>query len=364
VRERLLSLDAHRGLAVIGMILVDWHYVFPHYAPFDHAKWLGVTPADFVFPAFLFAMGMAIPFSLGERKADGAVYARILRRAVLLFAFGMLLNFMWEYQPNSFEWSRFRLLGLLQRYALAYPIVAVLYLKLSPRALARVGAGILVGYWALLTLVPVPGFGAPDLAFCPEGGTVAPNLATWVDMTVLGAHAGSYYPHDPEGLLSTPAAAVTGIIGALAGIWLRGQRPARATIGRLVWWGAGLLALGLLWSLAFPLCKKLWTSSFVLLMGGFSLLLQAGLHHLLDVKRWRRPFGLSLWYGANALALIVFFAFLDTVLRLTGIKRPPYELLARVLSDKQASLVYSLFMVVALGLIFRVLYRRRMFLRV
>src|SRR5205814_2431761 len=96
-----------------------------------------------------------------------------------------------------------------------------LFLALPARALPWLGGGILLAYWGAMTLVPVPRYGPPDLSIFPEGGTVAPNLATWVDMVVLGRRAGPYYPHDPEGLLTTLPALVTTLIGVLAGRWLQ-----------------------------------------------------------------------------------------------------------------------------------------------
>ena len=379
---RWLALDVFRGLAVIGMMLVDWTGSWDaRYALFEHAKWLGITLPDFIFPSLLFVAGVAIPLSLpaGRRRDAGMrpIYLRILRRSLLLFLLGYALNVFWDWEPGYAILAKTRLMGVLQRYALVYPIVALLHLRLSLRGLTLVAAAILVGYWLLLAFVPVPGFGPPDLALCPEGGTVVPNLATWVDKVVLGARAGAYYPHDPEGLLTTVPAVATMLIGAIAGRWLR-QRPAEdsARLDRLFVAGVALVVGGYLGSLGFPLSKKLWTSSFVLFTGGFDLLVFASLLWLIEVRKHRRFTALPLYYGSNAIAAIVLFTFIDNLLRVIPLGRRPdqavyslkdfiYErLLASWLSPRNAAWVYSVIGILLLGLLFRALYRRRWFIRV
>jgi predicted acyltransferase len=382
-RGRLLALDVFRGLAVIGMMLVDWPGNWDtRFALFEHSPWLGVTAADFIFPSFMFIMGVAIPFSLLARRDAGTkplkLYGDILRRAVALFALGTFLNICWYSSPTVWpiDWSRMRVLGVLQRFALVYPIVAIASLHLSVRKMALLGVGILLAYWVIMTRVPVPGFGAPDLARLPQG-EVAPNLATWMDKTFLGLKADSY-PYDSEGILSNLPAIATTLIGALAGFWLRRKEvPAAERVNGLFGWGVTLVMAGYLWGLGFPLCKKLWTSSFVLFMGGWSLLFLGALMWLIDLKgKTGTLLALPRWYGSNALAGIVMFTFIDNVMSrlpvghksdhtVYALKEYLYDHLFRsFLSDRTASWVYSVVAILALSLLFRSFHTRKWFFRV
>jgi predicted acyltransferase len=378
-RERLRSVDVFRGCAVIAMMLVDWTGSWDtRRAIFDHAAWLGITPPDFIFPALLFIAGVAIPLSLSRVRREGpttAVYVRIVRRAVLLFALGLLLNVFWDWSPGFDLWGKTRLMGVLQRYALVYPVAALLYLKVSVRAMVILGGAVLLGYWAAMTLIPVPGFGPPDLTLVPGANGVAPNLATWIDKIILGARAGVFYPHDPEGLLPTLPALVTVIIGVAAGQWLLQEIPTEQKILRLFLWGVGLAIAGYLWGQGFPLSKKLWTSSFVLLMAGASLLLLAVFVQLIDLGGTARFTALPLYYGSNALGAIVLFTSIDNLLgqiplahaadgTTYSVKKFIYERgLASWLPAKDAAWVYSVIGITLLGLLFRALYRRRVFIR-
>jgi predicted acyltransferase len=370
-RERLLSLDVFRGLMVVAMMMVDWPGSWDtRFALFEHAEWAGVTAPDFIFPSFLFIMGVAVPFSL--QRGEGG-YGRILRRGTLLFLVGYLLNVAGQ-MPGSWDLGRFRILGVLQRFGLVYPLVAVAFLRLRPRQLVGVAIAILIGYWLLLTRVPVPGFGPPDLLRHPTG-EVTPNLACWLDRLVLG-HRVYEYPFDPEGILSTIPAVATGLLGVVAGEWLRGAAPREERANRLFAWGVALVVAGYFWGLALPLCKKLWSSSFVVFMGGFALLFLAALYWLVDVRGWRsKLLALPVWYGSNALAAIVIYSLIDDVTAWipTG-RRPdgtPYllkddlfdHLFRSWLPDRHASWVFSVVAVLLLGLLFRWFHRRRIFIR-
>jgi predicted acyltransferase len=385
IRERLLSLDVFRGLAVIGMMLVDWPGNWDtRYALFEHSAWSGVTAADFIFPAFLFIMGVSIPFSLLARRDAGErpsrLYGGILRRALLLFLLGYFLNLCWYASPRvlPIDWSHLRLLGVLQRFALVYPVVAIAALHLSPRQMAWMGAAILVSYWALMTRVPVPGFGPPDLLRLPQG-EMTPNLATWLDKTILGPRIDAFsYPYDPEGILSTLPSVATGLLGAITGLWIRRRElPLADRLNGIFAWGVALVVAGCFWSLGFPLCKKLWSSSFVLFMGGWSLLFLGALTWIIDVKgRTGNLLALPQWFGVNALAGIVSFTFLDNVMsRLpVGLKadKTAYalkdflndHLFRSFLSDRNASWVYSCVAILGLSLLFRLLHHRKWYFRV
>lgn len=261
---------------------------------FDHVAWAGFRLYDLIFPLFLFLIGVAIPLSLDKLVATagrGAAVRRILRRTVVLVVIGILFS-----GGLAGGWGEVRLLGVLQRLGLCYGAAALLYLYLRPRGMAITAVALLVGYWALLTFVPVPGFGAGDFG---EGR----NLTNWIDAQYLplAKYDGD---HDPEGLLSTLPAIVTCLLGVFASLELRHlQRPSGAKVLRLVLAGLLMLVVGWVWAAQFPVIKKLWTSTFVLVAGGWSLLLLATFYLVIDVWKWRgwtTPFA---WVGANALTI-------------------------------------------------------------
>jgi predicted acyltransferase len=291
--------DALRGLTVAAMVLVNnpgsWNAVYP---PLDHAAWNGWTPTDMVFPFFLFIVGVSIPLALGprlERGGDGLV-RRVLRRSLVIFALGVLLHAL-----PFFTLATLRIPGVLQRIAVCYLLAALLFVLTGGsrgwRVQALVACALLVGYWLVMTRVPVPGHGAGILT--PEG-----NLAGYVDRLLLGPHiwqASRVY--DPEGILSTLPALATTLLGLLAGHWLRGGRPAGRVVGGLAAGGLAAALLGQLWGAWFPVNKALWTSSYALLMAGLAGLALAACHWLTEVRNlrlWARPFAVL---GVNALAL-------------------------------------------------------------
>ncbi len=260
----------------------------------DHVPWQGYHAYDLIFPLFVFMAGVAVPLSLGkylESGDKGAALLRVLRRTVLLYVLGL---FYYGGLAGSIE--HVRLLGVLQRIALCYGAASVLFLYLRPRGLIATLAGLLVGYWLLLRFVPVPGFGPGDFA---EGH----NLTNWID-----AH---YLPwrkwdgdHDPEGLLSTLPAIGTCLLGVLAGLYVKTTKRRGATMSlRLVLTGVALVGIGLLWGLEFPVIKKIWTSTFVLVAGGWSLILLGVFHQVIEVMGWRKWAEPFVWIGANPLAL-------------------------------------------------------------
>ena len=294
---RLLSLDAFRGLTIAGMILVNnpgsWSHI---YAPLRHAEWHGWTPTDLIFPFFLFIVGVAIPFSFGKRLTRGDsrrdLIGHVIRRSVILFALGL---FMAAYP--RFDLGSLRIMGVLQRIGLVYLLAASSFLFLSRRGRAWMVAGLLLGYWALLTFVPVPGYGVGDLS--PEG-----NLGAYLDRMILGDRLwrGTW---DPEGLLSTLPAVATTLLGIFTGEWLRSERTPNAKVGGLLAGGVIGMGMGLVWGLSFPINKPLWTSSYVLFTAGAGLILLAFFFWIVDVRglqAWAKPF---IVYGMNAIAVFV-----------------------------------------------------------
>jgi predicted acyltransferase len=313
---RLLSLDALRGFDMFWIIGGDAlvraiaRRADPATAAFvarqlDHVEWEGFVFYDLIFPLFLFLAGCVIPFSLDSQRARGAttraILLRIGRRTLLLVALGLLCNGILR-----FAWGDTRYVGVLQRIGVCYGIAAVLHVVAGRRARVAAFVAILLGYWALLAFVPAPGGVAGDLS-------KAGNLAGWVDRhTLPGKILKPYYGYgDNEGLLSTIPAVATALLGGFAGEWLRTSRSPGRKVAGLAVAGAAGVALGTAWGTAFPVIKNLWTSSFVLLAGGWSLLLLALFYGVIDGLGWRRWTLPLVVIGVNAITIYVVPRFLD-----------------------------------------------------
>jgi predicted acyltransferase len=294
---RLRSLDAFRGLTVMGMLLVNnpgtWAEIYP---PMRHAEWHGWTPTDLVFPFFLFIVGVALVFALERRRALGDARAALLRkialRSLVIIGTGLLLAGFPRYHLDTMRFP-----GVLQRIGIVYGIAATCWVLLTPLAIGLLAAMLLLLYWALMTVVPVPGVGAGVLE--PIG-----NLAQFIDNSLLHGHL--WKPEwDPEGLLSTLPAIGTCLLGALTGDWLRRREPSGSVVRGRVIAGGVAVAVGLGWGLIFPINKSLWTSSYVVFTGGAALLCLAACYWLIEVRaidRWAVP---AYVFGANALAAFV-----------------------------------------------------------
>jgi predicted acyltransferase len=273
---RLRSVDAFRGLTMAGMVIVnnpgDWNAV---YAPLLHAEWHGWTPTDLIFPWFLAIMGVSMALA-GPARAP---WSAVLRRSATIVGLGLFMSGYPAFNP-----ARWRIPGVLFRIGLCYLMANVVWRSLAARAgddaarrrLLAVSAALLLGYWALLTLVAPPGGTAGDL-------TPAGNLGAWLDRTLLGGHL--WQPDwDPEGLLSTLPAVATTLLGLVGGLWVTSRRPASAAPA-LAYGGVALVIAGLLWDRVFPINKSLWTSSYVLFTAGTAAIVLAALHHGLDDGR-------------------------------------------------------------------------------
>jgi predicted acyltransferase len=226
-----------------------------------------------------------------EREGRHAAHVRVLRRTLLLYALGIVY-----YGGVSQSWTDIRFLGVLQRIALCYGVASLLLLHLKVRGLVTVCVTLLFGYWAPMTFVPVPGFGAGS--FAPDA-----NLANWIDVHYLPGRLWDE-TRDPEGLLSTPPAIATCLLGILAGLFLYSRNFTPQQKSRwLVISGIMTVCAGYVWGLQFPVIKAIWTSSFVLVAGGYGMIMLGAMHHIIDVwgfNRWTTSF---VWIGANAITL-------------------------------------------------------------
>lgn len=350
VRERLISLDVFRGLTILLMTIVnnpgDWGNVYP---PLLHAHWNGCTPTDLVFPFFVFIMGVAVPLAMPDKVYDDTTFNKILIRSLRMLCLGIFFNFFGKIElfgldgiplliarlavtiavgyalmgsfstklKNIFafgilalylilayggfeNYQDVRLPGVLQRIAVVYFVVSLLYLKTSRKTQLITGIVLLFGYWAVMTLIPVPGFGEANL----ERGT---NLAAWVDSVLLKGHM--YHETktwDPEGILNTIPSIVNGIIGLFIGQILLLNATKINKAQRMGMIGVGLIFFGLMWDLVFPINKSIWTSSYVLYTTGLATVCLTTLYYVIDIAEYKNGFKLFVIWGVNP--MIVFFA--------------------------------------------------------
>jgi len=302
--SRLMSLDALRGFDmfwIIGgaAIFQAFTKIFPGapadriIAQLEHVPWQGLHFFDWIWPLFMFIMGVAMPFSLAKRRSAGAtdreIYAHAAVRGVILFVLGMLA------QGNllAFDLSKLHpCYSVLHGIAAGYLIALVVLVNFRPAWQAALTGMFLIAFWALLMLIPVPGFGSGVLT--PEG-----NAAAYIDHIVLGSF--SYGLN--TWFLSYLGFASSVLLGVLAGEFLAGSASAQKKVGGLIGAGCALVALGLVWSIWCPIIKLLWTSSFVLVTGGLSAIVMGIFYLLIDVlgfRRWAFPFTVI---GMNALAV-------------------------------------------------------------
>lgn len=375
---RLVSLDVFRGFAIASMILVNnpgsWDHIYP---PLEHAQWHGCTPTDLVFPFFLFIVGVAMPFSLAKYTPENLptpqVYARIMRRGLILFALGLLLTLSTMlldllFKGTALDFSTMRIMGVLQRIGLAYVITAFAVLKLSQRNLWILATVVLIGYWVAMQLIPVPGYGAGN--FTPEG-----NLGGYIDSILLGKkHLYKGGPFDPEGLFSTLPSVVTVLIGYLTGLWLKKQPVKNQTSINLVIVSLAFLVIGKLWDFVFPINKALWTSSYVVYTAGWALLGLALCYELIEVrglKKWGFPLEVM---GLNAIFLFVGSGLLGRLLMKTPISNATNAIPVKTwiyqnwfsawAGDFNGSLLFAIANIILWWVILYGMYRRRWFLKI
>lgn len=388
-KERLVALDVFRGLTIAGMLLVNdpgsWEHIYP---PLEHAEWHGWTPTDLIFPFFLFIVGITTHLSLTSRR-DGVV-AKIVRRGSLIVLFGLLLNwfpfYWWGKIPNNLDptlmqriaWrmQHLRFCGVLQRIGIAYMAAALISLRATRKQIMVIVAAILVGYWILMTLVPVPGTATIGAFTLDQPSN---TLAAWTDRAILGPnHIWSISKtFDPEGPLSTIPAIATALLGILAGQWIT-RRDKLLTDRILGFYGVGALGMvaGELWHWVFPINKNLWTSSYVVFTAGFACVTLATCLWLVDVlnlRGWTKPFVV---YGVNPMVAFVGSGLMartiDSLWKVSlggqrvSLHQASYQLLfaSWIASEKFASLLWGLCFVAFWWGVLAMLYKRRIFFRV
>lgn len=363
--QRLVSLDAFRGLTILLMIVVNtpgsWKYVYP---PFRHSEWHGCTPTDLVFPFFLFIVGVAMFYSFRkyDQKLTSPAFRKILKRTFLIFLIGLILNAF-----PRFDFEHLRIMGVLQRIALAYGLGAILVLLLPGWGRWLASFAVLFGYWLLLWAM-----GGDD----PYG--LETNIVRKTDMFVFGAshvYKGFGIPFDPEGLLSGLPAMINVILGYQVGEMIARAGNTKKIPLKLIVVGASGIIMGLIWNNFFPINKPIWTSSYVLYTVGIASILLAVFVWLIDMKgfkKWAQPL---LVYGMNPLFIYVLSGlWAKTIIYLIhvapgGVEMNGYTWLYQKIfvpigGDMFGSFLFAIFHGVLFWFIGWLLYRRKIFIKI
>ena len=387
--KRLLSLDVLRGVTIAFMIMVNNNGGPSAWSQMEHAEWNGLTATDLVFPTFLFVVGASIVFAFQARLARGATRAQLAwhtaKRACILFLLGIVVNGFPHYHL-----AHMRFYGVLQRIAVCYLAVGLFYLY-DKRLWTKVAALalVLVGYWALVLCVPVPGAGLPGRDIPPLDKDR--NIVAWLDRQLMPGHLYEESPthnlRDPEGLLSDIPAIGTTLLGLLAGLWLRSPRDEKAKALGLVLASAACLASGYFWSIWFPLNKKMWTSSYVLVSAGWSLAVFTLAYWAVEIKGWGKEDGRgksnafargALWpwlvFGSNAIVaymvsellpgFVDVFPFTEDGLKMDAIAWAHNHLFEQITDPAWAAFAYSFLFAAFCFIPVWLLYRKKIFLTV
>lgn len=398
-RERLLSLDVFRGITVAGMLLVNdpgsWEHIYP---PLEHATWNGWTPTDLVFPFFLFIVGITTRLSLGARRERGddehAIRMQIIRRGALIFLFGFLINgfpyFTWTDIPGIVDPTllqrmgdrllHWRIMGVLQRIGVAYTIGALLTQRTTLRQQVTILATLLLGYWVVMTVLPVPGEGTIGALLLNDPQR---TMAAWTDRVVLDWSAVGLGNHlwvssvtwDPEGVLSTVPAVGTVMFGNLAGRWLSTPRPLNERLSALFAGGSLAMMVGLIWNWVFPINKSLWTSSYVVFCAGVAAISLATVMWIVDEQKMRGWTRFFVVYGLNpTIAFVgsgVMARCIYSIIKVTrngeriSLQAGIHEaLFASWLAPRNASLAFAVAFVLFWYAILYILYKRNIVLKV
>jgi len=422
IKERLTSLDVFRGFTIMMMTIVNnpgsWASIYP---PLEHAEWNGCTPTDLVFPFFIFIMGTAIPFAMPAKVFGPATFNKIMVRSLRIFCLGLFLNFFSKIDLFGLEgtaliieklvltfavayallgtfspkiktilafsvlgillflaysgieaYQDVRIPGVLQRIGIVYFFTSLLYLKATVRTQILVAAALLLIYWALMTLIPIPGIGASNL----EKGT---NFAAYIDSIFLKNHMWSQsITWDPEGILSTIPAIASAIMGMLIGQLLNQSLPKIEIVKKMSLIGLVLVILGLIWNIVFPINKSLWTSSYVLFTAGLASLCLSLLYYIIEIANYKKWTKLFLIWGVNPMIVFFFSGIIPRVLTMIKVNHPElpgeplgfqsyfynYGIVPLFENPMNASLAFALVYAIFWSFILWVLYKNKLIFKV
>ncbi|MBD0779890.1 DUF1624 domain-containing protein [Maribacter sp. ANRC-HE7] len=361
MKNRVISVDIFRGLTIVLMILVNTPGTWSHvYAPLLHAHWHGYTPTDLVFPFFLFIVGTSIAFAYQHKMPSRDTYRKIIVRSLKLVGLGLFLGAFTITFPFIKDFADIRFPGVLQRIGVVFFFAALLFMNFNWKNLIGICVAFLVGYWLLMTYVPVEGI-ASTFDRAPN------NLANYLDVKIFGTH--NYKPdYDPEGLLSTLPSIATSLLGIFTGLILTSKRERKEIV--LLGMGVAMLALGYLWDVVFPINKALWSSSFVLVTAGWANMFLALIYYLSDVQGIAFG-GIFKKVGANAITIYFLSSFTSKIMGRIPVGDTSLHgwLFQKVyvhdfMSMELSSLLYGLTVVSFYVLLAHVLYKKKIFIKV
>jgi predicted acyltransferase len=372
--NRFLSLDVFRGMTICFMMIVNNPGTDVSFSPLEHASWFGFTPTDLVFPSFLFAMGNAMSFSMKKfaGQSNTSVIWKILKRSLLIFLVAYCLEWLGSVHHDPAggwsigSFSHMRILGVLPRIALCYFFAALMiHFIRSIRTIIIISILLLIGYWIILLI-----FGDPH---DPYG--MLTNAGTYLDKWVMGdnhLYHGEGVAFDPEGILSTLPAIVNVICGYYAGKFIQEKGKTYETISKLLLFGFVFIFLALCWNMSFPIGKKLWTSSFVLLTVGIDLVLISALVYLVEM----RPANKGSWtaffatFGKNPLAIYIFGDFFGAVVGWFYISKMNFndmmsiKVFQVIAPGAMGSLLFAIYYMLVCWLFGKILEKRKIYIRV
>lgn len=360
MQNRLLSIDVLRGMTLIFMIIVNtpgsWDYV---YAPLLHADWNGLTPTDYIFPNFLFIVGVSIVLSLNNKINELnriQVLKKIIWRAFKIYLVGV---FLWVFP--DFDFTSIRWVGVLQRISFVFLFCGLIYLFIDKKLFIYISFITLIIYWFIMLYIPVPGIGTPDLS-SPEL-----NIAHYIDSKFL---PGVMWQDtwDPEGILTTIPSIITGVFGLVAGSILVSNKDIKDKIIKLFSLGLILVFVGDFFSWSFPVNKNLWSTSYTFLMAGMSFMLVAAFTYLIDVSGYKK-FKMSQVFGTNSIFTYVLSGTLTSIFysdRFIGVELNSLfvdTLISIGISPKLTSLLYAIIFVLIIYIPASYLFKKKIFIK-
>ena len=366
--KRLLSLDALRGfdmLFIMGFssLVMDVCALFPGGSEWwisrtmEHVDWNGLAHHDTIFPLFLFIAGVSFPFSYAKQLASGmstrSIYLKIFKRMLILIGLGIVYNGFFR-----LDFENLRIASVLGRIGLAWGFAAILYINFKPMTRAIIAGATLIGYWLLICYVPAPDVPGADPL------TMQGNIIGYVDRLLMPGrliYDGGRF--DPEGLLSTIPAIVTAMLGMFTGEFIRmpeekisGKRKSLYMAGA----AAAMLVLGLLWSLVFPVNKMLWSSSFVLVVGAYSLGMFALFYYIIDVRGWQKWTLFFRVIGLNSITIYM----AQSIISFSSVNRFFLGGLVGLVPEAWGTVIYAFGYVAICWLFLYFLYKKNTFLKI
>lgn len=356
---RLISVDVFRGLTIAAMILVNYPgSYFNTYGILLHARWNGITPTDFIFPFFIFIVGVSIALSFTKQLEDGKPRKEMVKKILFRSLKIYLIGFFIDYLPK-FDFDHLDIFDVLQRIALVYMACALLFIYTKRKTQVYILGGILLTYWITLSFIPTNLF---------EAGTLEPgvNFAAWFDRLVFPGRLLGKHGWNSEGLYSTFPAIATGILGMFAGRLILDKKDSEKSVIWLLTLGILFVIGGACWGLQFPIIKKIWTSSYVLYTAGWASILLGTTLWLVDFMGFNKNIiaRTGIIFGSNAITVYIMAAILDTFYKYTHIEEVVLDGLTTLgIADKNVSLIWALISVSSCFLVAYALFRKKIFLK-